>query len=200
VECEAGSPHYHESEYRAIRALIRLARGEIADALDDSEKALAVARRAKDPQALSPALSCRARVLFEAGRATEADAAVDELLTELGDAIGRISNVDIAWMVAPLGRRDAFLAAVERIGRQSRWLDAAKAIADDDFEGAADLFGEIGTAPNEALARLRAAQRLVEQSRRGEADAHLQKALAFFRSVGATRYVREGEALLAASA
>jgi len=200
VECEAGSPYYHEMNYRDIRGLIRLARGEIADALDDSEKALAVARRAKDPQALSPALSCRARVLFEAGRATEADAAVDELLTELGDAIGRISNVDIAWMVAPLGRRDAFLAAVERIGRQSRWLDAAKAIADDDFEGAADLFGEIGTAPNEALARLRAAQRLVEQSRRGEADAHLQKALAFFRSVGATRYIREGEALLAASA
>jgi hypothetical protein len=38
------------------------------------------------------------------------------------------------------------------------------------------------------------------RSRRGEPDAHLQKALAFFRSVGATGYVREGEALLAASA
>jgi len=123
VECEAGSPYYHEMNYRDIRGLIRLARGEIAGALDDSEKALAVARRAKDPQALSPALSCRARVLFEAGRATEADAAVDELLTELGDAIGRISNVDIAWVVAPLGPalteamdNEATLEAIARLG------------------------------------------------------------------------------------
>ena len=144
--------------------------------------------------------SARARVLFEAGRAAEADAAVDELLTALPGAVGRIANIEIAWLVTPLGRRDAFLAAVERSGRQSRWLDAAKAIAAGDFEDAAELFAEIGTAPNEAFARRRAAQRLVEQSGRDEADAQLQKALAFFRSVGATGYVREGEALLAASA
>jgi hypothetical protein len=41
---------------------------------------------------------------------------------------------------------------------------------------------------------------LVEQGRRAEADEHLHRALAFYRSVGATRYVREGESLLAASA
>ena len=38
------------------------------------------------------------------------------------------------------------------------------------------------------------------QGRRAEADEQLQQALAFYRSVGATRYVRECEALLAASA
>jgi len=64
VECEAGSPYYHEMNYRDIRGLIRLARGEIADALDDSEKALAVARRAKDTAGtLAGPLLSRARPL-----------------------------------------------------------------------------------------------------------------------------------------
>jgi hypothetical protein len=47
---------------------------------------------------------------------------------------------------------------------------------------------------------LRAAGKLVAAGRRVEADEQLGRALAFFRSVGATRYIREGEALLAATA
>jgi hypothetical protein len=51
-----------------------------------------------------------------------------------------------------------------------------------------------------AMTRLHAADVLVASGRRAEAGEHLQQALAFFRSVGATRYARAGEALLAASA
>jgi hypothetical protein len=40
----------------------------------------------------------------------------------------------------------------------------------------------------------------VRHGKRAEADRELRSALAFYRSVGATRFVREGEALLAASA
>ncbi len=40
---------------------------------------------------------------------------------------------------------------------------------------------------------------VVAEARRAEADEQLANALAFYRSVGATRYVVEGEALLAAS-
>lgn len=46
----------------------------------------------------------------------------------------------------------------------------------------------------------RSAKRFVAEGRRAEADVQLQKALAFWRSVGATRYTREGETLLAATA
>jgi hypothetical protein len=42
--------------------------------------------------------------------------------------------------------------------------------------------------------------RLIEQDRRAEADVELQRALAFYRSVGATRYIRQAEGLLAESA
>ena len=65
---------------------------------------------------------------------------------------------------------------------------------------AAELYAQIGSQLDEADARLRAAERLAAAGRRGEADAQLEQALAFYRSVGATRYVGEGEALLAESA
>jgi gentisate 1,2-dioxygenase len=57
-----------------------------------------------------------------------------------------------------------------------------------------------GTWPREeAVARLLAAEQLVEQGRRAEADAHLQQALAFFRGAGATQIVQQAEQLLAAA-
>jgi hypothetical protein len=58
----------------------------------------------------------------------------------------------------------------------------------------------MGARPYEAFARLRAAEQLVDERRRAEADEQLHRALAFWRSVGGARYIREGEALLAASA
>ena len=61
------------------------------------------------------------------------------------------------------------------------------------------MLDEIGDAELEALARLRAAEQLIAEGRRAEADEQLQRSLAFWRSVGATRYIREGEALLAAA-
>lgn len=58
----------------------------------------------------------------------------------------------------------------------------------------------MGALGEEALDRLWLAESLVKQNRRAEAAVQLQGALAFFRSVDATRYIRAGEALLAASA
>ena len=61
---------------------------------------------------------------------------------------------------------------------------------------------KVGAAPaqvKEAYARLRAAEALVREDRRAEADVELKQALAFWRSVGATAYVREAEALVAAA-
>ena len=46
----------------------------------------------------------------------------------------------------------------------------------------------------------RAAQQLAGTGRRAEADDQLRPALGFYRSVSATRFIRDAEALLAASA
>lgn len=80
------------------------------------------------------------------------------------------------------------------------WLEAAIAFCTGDFQRSAEIYAEIGDKPEEAYARVRLAEALVAEERRAEADAELERALAFWRSVGATAYIREGEALLAASA
>jgi hypothetical protein len=62
------------------------------------------------------------------------------------------------------------------------------------------MLGEMGALPEEAFVRLRSAEALVEAGRRADADVQLDRALAFYRSVDATAYIREAEALFAASA
>jgi hypothetical protein len=79
-----------------------------------------------------------------------------------------------------------------------RRSDAAD-VLDANFEALAERAGQEGRNTTAARARLRAAERLVAEGRRAEADAHLSEALRFYRSVGATRYVREAEALLVAA-
>jgi hypothetical protein len=86
-----------------------------------------------------------------------------------------------------------------RAAGEPPWRRAADAVFDGDFETAANVFAVMGYT-NEAYARLKAAEKSLRAGRRGEADVQLEQALAFYRSVGATRYVREGESLLAASA
>ena len=71
--------------------------------------------------------------------------------------------------------------------------------ASGELERAAELLDPLSV-PDAAFARLRAAEQLVAEGRRTEADEHLQRALAFWRSVGATRYINKAEPLLAASA
>jgi hypothetical protein len=75
-----------------------------------------------------------------------------------------------------------------------------EALARGNYLAAADIYAEMGSLPAEAYARLRATAQLVAAGQRHEADRQLQPALAFWRSVSATRYVREAEALLPATA
>jgi thioredoxin-like negative regulator of GroEL len=83
---------------------------------------------------------------------------------------------------------------------ETPWIEVVRRYGAGDFAGAAELLRQIGTRPDEAEARLRAAEQLAAEGRGGAADEQLRQALAFYRSVGATRYVGECEALLPASA
>jgi class 3 adenylate cyclase/tetratricopeptide (TPR) repeat protein len=195
----AGSRHYLEVPARSIRAKMRLARSDLEEANADSARALKLAREAKDPQALLPTLAVRALVLLAQGRANEAAALVDEL--HGGSALlQELALVEYAWCAVALDRREQFRADAARIRLPSQWVDAATAIVDGDPGRAADVLAEMGARGEEARARLRAAEQLVADGRRAEADAQLQQALAFFREQGATAYARQAESLLAASA
>jgi hypothetical protein len=63
-----------------------------------------------------------------------------------------------------------------------------------------EIYEQTGARMDVAAVQLHAARKLVEAGRRAEADLYLHPALAFYRAVGATRRVQQGEALLAATA
>jgi hypothetical protein len=186
AESEAGSPQYGAGDFRRYRALIRLARGDTAGALADARAALAAARRVRDPQNVQPALADGARILCAANLDDEAAELADELLA--GWTAAREDNFGLCWVARRLGRSERFLVALDRHPIHSPWKEAAGAVVHEDFARAAEIYAEMGDVSDEAYARLHA----------GDPES-VAKALAFYRSVGATRYVREGEALLAAT-
>jgi class 3 adenylate cyclase/tetratricopeptide (TPR) repeat protein len=189
-------PHYMDSEVHGARAYIRLARGDVEGALADQSKALARARSAKDPQTLNPALGLSAWILHATGLTREARQLAAELISAVQGPPG-INN--ITWVAEPLGLAEPLSEALRAVDDRP-WFETARRVLDGDFEQAAQLFDQMGAAKFAALARLRAAEKLVKAGRRAEADTQLQQALAFWRALGATTYIRESEALLAASA
>jgi tetratricopeptide (TPR) repeat protein len=193
--CEAGEPHYHEGGMRLRRAAVRLARDDIDGALDDVREILPFARSIGDPQARVPWLSGCARVLVHAGRVAEARPLPQEVFQ--GEALAWAIG-DLALVAGELGCSEELAEHLAR-GPQTKWTDAALSLLGGEFVQSAEILDEIGDAELAALARLRAAEQLVAEGRRAEADEQLQRSLAFWRSVRATRYIREGEALLAAA-
>jgi len=193
--CEAGESHYLEGQLRLHRSWVRFARN-VERALDDAALALRQARTAGDPQALVPALQAAARLYVETGRV---DAAKKLAREALADAPPTYALTELAWVATELQCTAELRERLAALPQRSKWAEAAEALLQGDYVAAADIYADIGTLDEEAFARLRAAERLVGEGRRAEADEQLQKSLAFWRSVGATRYIREGEALLAAA-
>ncbi|HEY6835524.1 MAG TPA: adenylate/guanylate cyclase domain-containing protein [Gaiellaceae bacterium] len=192
------SPHYHDSYVLIGRAFVRFARGDVESALADQVEALEKARRIMDPQVLLPTLAASSYLLTEAGRMDEARPPFDEALS----ADPELYNFWIEalpWAADSLDRRDEVLQALQEAVDNAR-VETARLLLAQEFSEAAEIFRRREAVHWEAQARLCAAERLVAEGRRAEADEQLQRALAFYRSVGATLYIRKGEALLPASA
>jgi len=185
-----GATHYLETDLRPLHALITFARDREAEAFADAERAMEIASRAGDAQGVAPVLCVRAGLRLATGHRDAAAADFDTLLA-IGKPLvsvlagnGRLDG--FAWLAVDLRRaRDGEIAL--RDGQPGRWSSAARAILAGDAARAAELLAEIGDRPGEAYARLRAG---------GE---NVWRALEFYRSVGATRYIREAEALRTAA-
>jgi hypothetical protein len=151
-------------------------------------------RAAQDPQALN-VLITHARLLIAEGRNEEALRLTNESL-QTGFLPYNVVY-DAAWVIHELGPESLSVPVPET---DEPWRSVVNALLQGDLVDVADRLGDLGLRPDEANTRLRAARELVSAGRRADADEQLRRALAFYRLVGATRYVREGEALLAASA
>jgi class 3 adenylate cyclase/tetratricopeptide (TPR) repeat protein len=198
---DRAGPHYHDAGIRSARALLRFARGDVAGALEDQEEAIVSAYLAKDPQVVGHTLGISSSLFAAVDRLEEGRRIFDELMS-MKDFSSNIMFwlADLVPAAERLDRREEMHAALAATKSRLPWFEVGRMLLDHDYVEAAERYEGMGAAYPAARTRLQAAKELVDHGRRAEADEQLHKALAFFRSVGATRFVREGESLLAASA
>jgi hypothetical protein len=187
---KGGSPHVIAWQVFAIRAELRLAKDDVAGAIADAERALELGRSVGELQALGFTLAGCAHVFALADERARAAALAHDLIDRLRSGL----RMQFAVINLP-----AFASAALRLGLSvelmdalagypdSRWLEAVRTYLTSDFAAAAELLALAGDRPDEAEAR----------SRAGDA-VNLGRALDFWRSMGATRYVHETESQLAA--
>jgi tetratricopeptide (TPR) repeat protein len=189
AETASGVRHFMEDVCRLVRGRIRLARGDLAGALSDAAADVELGRQQGAPEALQAALALQAHALLVAGSAEEADARASELLDLLADQGVLVTNPDwsgeLAVVLHDLGRGAELLKLVAQLTPLPPWLLAATAVARGDFGQAAELYAGIGSLPDEAFARLRAAGQLLDAGRHPDAEDQRRRALAFYRTVGA---------------
>ncbi len=202
LEASGESRHYMETSCRGVTAAIQLARGNLESALAEASRGTEISRGTKDPQTLFPALALEGRLRLAVGETQGAHQLANELLTAWEERGVRPLNesADGAWLFHDLDRADEFLVPLAAAPAQTLWHEAARAIVTGEFASAAETYAEIGCVPFEAYARLRAAEQLVGQGRRPDADAQLRTALPMLEELGATAWIAKGEALRSASA
>jgi hypothetical protein len=130
-------------------------------------------------------LTWNAVLLLEEGETEEASRLADEVLS-LSPSFYPI--IDLAFVLYGLGRGQEVGPWVADFPGPP-WREAAVAIGAGDFHAAAEAMRPTGNVAEESYCRLRSGS-----------EADVRRALDFYRRVGATRYVREGKALLAATA
>jgi class 3 adenylate cyclase len=195
-EVLAGPRHYLSGQAWIVRGAIRSARGDAAGALADAEEAVAHARRIEQPQVLYYILPFGAYAFAGAGAPERAEPLARDYLDALAGGrelqFGVIALAAFAAAARLLGLETELVQAL--VGRApSPWIDAARAYAGGDYAEAAAALERIGSLPEEAEARVRAAEQLRAQGREDEADEQLARAQTFFESVGASLQLRSAE-------
>jgi tetratricopeptide (TPR) repeat protein len=197
---ETGPKLRGSSECHAVRSVVRFGRDDVQGALADIALAVQIARQTMEATSIVRACGIAADLHWQLGNPETARALADEAMECLKD--GNASVMDylhvLAWTAAALGRGQDLVSLMPR--GEGDWARAARLFAEGDLRGAADVCAAMGALTEEARDRLRLAEQLGAEGRQSEAEIELQLALAFYRSVGATRYMREAEGLLAASA
>jgi tetratricopeptide (TPR) repeat protein len=194
AEC-AESPHILEGVSRQIRGYIELARGHGDATLVDFRRGVEFAREAEGPESLIPTLLRIAWAYLQLGRVSDAQTAFAEV-TPLLEKYPYARPWLLPEVAVQLGEASTVRKILEGLPPRPGYR-AMVAVLDGADGEASELYAEAGMLLFEAEARLRAAEQLFAAGRKDDADAELDKALSFYRSVGATLFIERGEALLA---
>ena len=181
----------------AIRGLIRLARGDVLAARAAGQAVIDYATSAANDEALLHGLALVASTHHLRGEADETRAACRRFL-QRWQAIGGMQILTPALtIVAAIPGQEADIAAAAALQvPASRWRPALIAMAERRYGDAAALYGEIGSLPLEASARLLAAAAARAAGHTAEASDQAQLALTFYRRREASLYVEQAERYL----
>jgi tetratricopeptide (TPR) repeat protein len=188
AECEAGSAHASEGIVQDARAEIFLGRDDLDRALRAWSRAAELSPGVETGRGAVRAQLLAARMLLEIGRIDEARAA---LLTALDKSVDRMYTpqaVSFVLLADALGLSDRIEEFLGRVG-SGPWREMAGLVAVGELAEAARRIDDAGYRSLGAQVRLRSQE-----------DGELAKAIDFFDSVGATRYLMRAEAQLAALA
>jgi class 3 adenylate cyclase/tetratricopeptide (TPR) repeat protein len=197
----SASPFWIEPQTRVCRARMLIAEGDLAQATADVERALELTEAGRSFQSQCDPLSFRARLHAELGELDGARRRTVELVGLWAETRSAHLNqwVFEAWYAARCTDEEARLDAAIATMPPNPWAEVAAAMIRRDFAAAAFRLDEMGAISAAALARLGAAEWLVEQRRSAEATEYIERSVAFWRSVGATAYARRGDSLLVAA-
>ena len=166
------------------------------EALEDFRSSLERAREnPNDPQTLVPALIRLAWASLQIGRVAEARAAFAEALPHL-ESHPYARPWTLPEVALELGETSSVREILADLPPSPGYA-AMLAVLDREFEKASELYAEAGILLFEAEARLRTAEQLLAAGLRAEGEIELEKALSFYRSVGAVLFIERGEALRA---
>jgi tetratricopeptide (TPR) repeat protein len=198
---EAGTFRYQDSVAHGVRASILEARGEPAAAAAENDVAVRLARDIDEAQVIWPALTVSAWLARRHGRTDEAAALLDEVVHAVAasQSVGDPQEwqIALATELTLVDRDEEAHEMAARLPEGTRWRDATVATAERRYGDAADVMEAMGEQVIQADLRLLDARALVARGRLAEADAQLERARAFWRSVGAVALLREAEGVIA---
>jgi hypothetical protein len=124
---------------------------------------------------------------------------VDRVLPLVREIRHRVPGIDAknTVLVVRTGGAEQWHAVHQRHA-STRRVRAALLLLEGRVVEAADAWALVSP-HDEAVARLEAARQLVAAGHTREADVQLERGLAFFRAVGATKMVRDAQSLLSAA-
>ncbi|MBA3734644.1 MAG: AAA family ATPase [Actinobacteria bacterium] len=196
------SPFWIEAQTRVCRARMLIAEGAVEDGVADADRAVALVQGKSTFQGLCGPLAFRARLHAELGETKDAARVTAELLDSwMETRSGYLEPwlLDV-WLAAwSAGEEARLTTAVAKAPVAVPWLEVVSLFVERDFERAAGQLESIGAVSAVGLARLWAGEWLVQEGRHADAAVQLERALPFWRSVGARRYLGRCESLLAAA-
>ena len=188
-----------------LRATVRLGRNELPGAWADVQRVLEFDAVEQDVDSRARMLATGVRVALATDRRGEAEALAGELEEILNEVdphafVWPHELFEVAAALDELGLPLDPLAAIAAGHPERVWHRAADALARGAILDAAEILASAGAETYAAHFRLRGAQTLVAANRTDEAGVQRERALEFYRSVRAARYLRESEADLKATA